>query len=223
MTVLAAYLWRNNGYMIADVARVGWIKETDYVLDATYGSGLWWRVFTPEELIPFNGDFTQMHQFEGEGCDVVAFDPPYVAPGGRTTTTIQAMWRRYAMGRSKMTPERNQFLINDGIELSWGALRHRGLLLVKSMSYISSGQYYDGVYHTKKFIIEQMGMKIEDEFIYLTANGGPQPGGRTRKCTVCNGIAPRFCSGPCQGTGRIPTVQQHAKRNASHLLVARKI
>lgn len=221
--------------MIADVANIGWILPSDYVLDATYGGGLWWSVFCPEELVPYNGDFTQMHQYEGDDFDVAAFDPPYVAPGGRTTSTIQAMWARYAMGRARMTPERNQLLINDGVECCWGAIRHRGLLLVKCMSYVSGGNFYDGVYHTKKFCVEQMGMKLEDEFIYLTANGGPQPGGRTRRCPECNGegggrviFGPDdnydsfTCSG-CNGTGRLPSTQQHGKRNASHLLVLRKM
>lgn len=35
LPVLAAQLWRTNGHMIADVAKVGWILPTDYVLDAT--------------------------------------------------------------------------------------------------------------------------------------------------------------------------------------------
>lgn len=82
MTILAATAWANNGKMIADVARLGWLRESDHVLDPTWAA--------PDDPLHHDRqpiDYTAM-PWADSTFDAVAFDPPYVTPGGRKTSTL---------------------------------------------------------------------------------------------------------------------------------------
>ena len=46
-TIYSTQAWPTNAAMIADVARLGYLKDTDVILDPTYGKGAWWRVWAP--------------------------------------------------------------------------------------------------------------------------------------------------------------------------------
>ena len=45
--VYACTAWPTNAAMIADVHRLGYLKDEDHILDPTYGRGRWWRVWRP--------------------------------------------------------------------------------------------------------------------------------------------------------------------------------
>lgn len=89
MPIYTATSWKDNGEMIADVARLGYIDGL--VLDCTYGLGRFWTEFIPDLLtgtdinlersplgIPI--DFTDM-PFENQSYDTVVYDPPYRLSG----------------------------------------------------------------------------------------------------------------------------------------------
>jgi len=210
--VYAATKWLDNGELIADVARLGYIKPTDRVLDPTHEKGVWWRNFRPADLVTYHrevdgSDFRLLGGEEDESFDVVAYDPPYVAIGGIKSSTIPEFHGRYGMAeggaedRLFSSPAELQDMINDGLTEMTRLVRRRGYVLAKCMNYVSSGKVWWGVDRTKRHS-ENLGLNLVDEFIHL-GGGRPQEKGRTRK----------------DGT---PSTQQHARRNHSNLLILQK-
>jgi hypothetical protein len=91
--VLAVDLWHSNAHLIADVARLGYLRREYPTLDPTYGKGVFWRIWKPDVLvthdIKLDGvDVRRLkdHHKKGEFPQVV-FDPPYKLNGTRRSTT----------------------------------------------------------------------------------------------------------------------------------------
>jgi tRNA G10 N-methylase Trm11 len=205
--ILAAYQWRSNAELIADVARLGYIKETDRVLDPTYGRGVWWKTFRPSrlhahDLVRDGVDFRSL-PYRDDLFDVVAFDPPYVAVGGKKTSTLggpsasgegSEFHDRYGLFDAPTSPAALQELINEGLTEMHRVTKARGYVLVKCQDYISSGRLWLGTHHTLTHGLS-LGLSLVDRFEKLSAVR-PQPPGRR---------------------------QVHARRNLSTLFVFQKI
>lgn len=151
--VLAAHAWPTNAALIADVAKLGYLDGL--VCDPTYGLGKWWTDFAPERLIAHdlnpekspNGDPVDFRDTRHPDAtfDAVAFDPPYVCPGGRKTSTTKEMHSRYGMdGTDFRTPAELQDIINAGIRECSRIVRDRGYVLVKCKDYVWSGKLWPG-------------------------------------------------------------------------------
>lgn len=202
--ILACNNWPTNAHLIEDVAKLGYLKRSDLTLDSTYGKGVWWRRWRPKVLfdhdLAIDGhDFRDL-PYEDETFDAVAFDPPYVSIGGRETTKIKKFYDQYGLRGAPTSPEALQMLINDGLTEQWRLVKTGGIVIVKAMSYVSSGKLYFGDYHTLQHAL-WLRFKIEDRFIM---HGRPrQQPPRTRK------------------DGK-KSKQQHARNNASVLFVLRK-
>lgn len=179
--VLSVIDERRNGPMIAEVARL-WIKQTDRVLDVTYGRGLFWTHFRPTHLethdLAADGvDFRRLPEADGT-FDVVVFDPPYISKGGRETSTLAAagndFMARYGLyDAPKGAANLRTRLIGPGIFECARVLAPGGRLLVKCMDYIESGNYQQG----RKYVIaaaELAGLEQVDEFVHHSGTG-PQP------------------------------------------------
>lgn len=195
--ILGATAWANNSDLIADVARLGWIKQSDTVLDPTYGRGNWWKAFRPDTLIAHDlqldgVDFRDLPEPAGS-VDVVAFDPPYIAQGGRDSSTMQLFLGRYGFVDSPTTRAGVNELMFDGCVEAFRVLRPQGILLLKCMNYVNGGRYRLDAYDLLADLLQRR-FRCEDEFIHLR-RPGPQPA-RDR--------------------------QHHARRNYSHLFVLRK-
>ena len=131
--VYAATAWPTNAAMIRDVAKLGYLRALDLVLDPTYGRGGWWRCWSPRQMSA--GDLYEPLIYAPPGCegfcthpgldfrtmshvlphdcfDAVAFDPPYVCPGGRGTSYQE----NYGMGTTAKRPEDVQSDIQDGLD-----------------------------------------------------------------------------------------------------------
>lgn len=191
--VLASDAWPTNGHLLADVAKL-YVQPADVVLDPTYGRGLWWSRFRPCTLIAHDlaldgVDFTALPEPAG-AIDVVAFDPPYVAMGGRMTSGLPDMTARYGMIDAPRTPHELRLLIEAGMAEAFRVLRRQGRLLVKCQDYISSG-CFQAATHWTHHDAEQIGFRVVDRFEHVT-HVRPQPPGRR---------------------------QVHARRNLSTLLV----
>lgn len=195
--VLAAGTWRTNGELLADVARLYIDLDHDRVLDPTWGQGNWWTVVEPTHFIrhdlhTLDGvDFTDLPEATSS-VDVVAFDPPYVPPGGRSTSTVDYYTgSRYGMATTPATPPELRELIAQGLAEMHRVLRAGGRLLVKCQDYINGNQLQPGT----KWVIDDTlalgGFRYEDRFEFI-AGTRPQPPGRR---------------------------QLHARRNLSTLLV----
>lgn len=204
MTVLAAGSWRTNGEMIADVAKL-YIKPNDFVLDPTYGKGLWWaeiekplsfKLRARDRKLRPEWDFTQMVEFNDNTFDVVAFDPPYVSIGGRNNHGMDDMHEAFDMKRTPKTPlDLQREVINMGMLASKRVLKPQGYLFVKCQDYISSGKFFDGTFLTQWHAKTVLDLVQVDRFEFVTPKPRPQPK-RDR--------------------------QVHARRNVSTLLVFQK-
>jgi len=221
VTVLAATYFKNNAEMIEACAKLKFIDKRMSILDPTFGNGLWWTKWKPARLyyhdFALDGvDFRNL-PYPDNRFDAIAFDPPYVSAGGRESTTIKKMYDAYGMKGAPTSPLLLQRLINRGLRENYRVVRpakmdkeellRGGIVLVKCMDYVSSGQLWSGTYWTERYA-RRLGFRIEDKLIHVKKSGGPQPKGRTRKLK----------------TGEVvPSRQQHAAHNASMLLVLRKV
>jgi hypothetical protein len=137
--VRAAHAWKSNAHLIEDVAKLGYLNG--HVLDPTYGKGRWWKRWQPKRLttsadVPL--DFRRM-PFPTDTFDAVVFDPPYVAPGGRETSTIKGMHADYGMDGTRPTPWETWDYNQAGF---WECVRvvgDGGYVLYKSKDYVTSG------------------------------------------------------------------------------------
>jgi hypothetical protein len=196
--VLAATPWTSNAHLIADCHELGYLDG--HVLDPTYGKGGWWKVWRPEKLTehdldPERGDGVDYRNLpEPDGTfDSVAFDPPYVSPGGRTTTGMPEFHARYGMASTARSP-RALFGNNTlGFAECVRVLRRGGTIVYKSQDYISSGKFQPVTHWIVSDALER-GLEYVDRLEHI-AGVRPQPPGRR---------------------------QVHARRNCSTMLVFRK-
>lgn len=168
----------NNAELIAHCVRPLWIDDNAFVCDATWGKGSWWTRWMPthfvaHDLFTLDGvDFRNMPEPDGT-FDVVAFDPPYVAPGGRASSTIKEMHQRYGMDQAPRTPDELFDVIAAGIRECVRVLAPGGRLLVKCMDYVSSGRFQGGHHNVVGHALAE-GLEQVDEFVHYTGTG-PQP------------------------------------------------
>lgn len=170
---------RRNGPLLAAAAEL-WIGATDLVIDVTYGRGNFWTEYRPVHLvmhdIALDGvDFRQLPEADGS-VDVVVFDPPYIAQGGRATSTAQEFIARYGLVDAPKSVRESQELIGAGMKEATRVLRRDGRLFVKCMDYVNGGRYVLGRHHVVATALD-LGLEQVDEFVHYSGTG-PQPSGR---------------------------------------------
>lgn len=204
--VLAAKAWKTNAELIADVARL-YLDDDMLMLDPTYGRGTWWKKWRPRHLVTVDlyksadlcADFRDL-PFDDASFDAVAFDPPYVCAGGRTTTGMADMHDRYGLTLAPTTARGVQETINEGLAEMHRVVKPGGLVLVKMQDYVSSGSLWLGTFHTMNHALG-IGFKVVDRFEHITK---PRPQPKRQRA---------------DGT---PTKQLHARRNLSTLFVLKR-
>ena len=187
MTHMEVQRWKTNSDLIRAVFEVhvepkAWActKPGPRVLDMTYGRGVWWHwrhpayglQFTAHDIKVDGVDYRHLPE-DDLSQDVVAFDPDYIAPGGRKTSTIPNFNERYGLKKDYETPATLQQSINDGLSEAYRVLRPQGLILAKTMNYISSGKLVLGEYEMIRHGLE-LGLVVEDIVVHL-GDPGPQP------------------------------------------------
>lgn len=222
MTILAAQRWPSNAELLQDVAAL-WFKPDDVIVDLTYGRGTWWKKYRhpgrvvgctrsiPEpkmldQMEKRGIEWRMLHDFRNLGpllwtppdhpnhvVDVFLFDPPYVAPGGRSSSTIPDFNDRYGLVDCSASPRELHQHNALGLAQAFLYVRPGGLIVTKSMDYISSGTYQPGTYWMQRSA-DALGLIQVDRFEHI-GNARVQPGGRR---------------------------QVHARRNVSTMLVYRK-
>lgn len=187
--------------MILDVVRLGYLKDTDFLLDPTYGKGKWWTRWREPDVthdLTTGVDFRRLPEADGT-FDSVAFDPPYVAMGGRKTTGIQEFFDRYGLTDAPKRPAELQEMNDAGLRECLRVVKKKGIVIVKSQDYVTSGKLFPGTHYTLTAALA-MGFKLEDRLEHI-GHARAQPK-RTRK------------------DGQ-PVRQHHARRNLSTLFVLR--
>lgn len=194
--VLAFGDWSSNAEMIADCARLGYLRKDWVTLDPTYGHGTFWKTWQPTVLVALDldpaksidltsADFTDL-PFEDQSFDAVVFDPPYKL-NGRPDPVID---QRYGIHEPTRWQDR-MALVRTGIAECARVLGD-GYLLVKCMDQVCSGRMR---WQTDEFTkhAEQCGLGKVDRLDFPSHR--PQPKGRR---------------------------QIHAHRNTSQLLVFKR-
>lgn len=184
--------YRTNGDLIAAVARLGYLRTEDYVLDPTWGKGTFWKVWRPEllqgsDLDPAKSptgesvDATDL-PYPARYFDAVVLDPPYKLNGTPTADVDE----RYGVHEPRSRQEREQLILDMVAE---GARVARRTLLVKGQDQVNGGKVR---WQTREIVehAERYGFHLVDSLVML--GGRPQPAGRR---------------------------QVHARRNGSTLLV----
>jgi len=167
---------QRNGPLIA-AAAVLWIKDTDKVLDVTYGRGLFWADYRPADLtthdLAIDGvDFRKLPH-DNRTFDVVVFDPPYIVQGGRDTSNVQDFMSRYGLVDVPTTVSGLDDLISTGLAEASRVLAPGGRLFVKCCDFVSSGRYVAGRHKVVGWALE-LGLEQVDEFVHYSGTG-PQP------------------------------------------------
>lgn len=252
MTICAATKWPTNADMILDIVELGYIKPTDSVIDLTFGGGKWWTAYDHTTMGPFTavfepsfgvdatdyGTVTIVHAdwrketpIPADSADVVVFDPPYVAMGGRETSTLPDFMYRYGLKNCAVTPELLQADNELGLREAMRVTKPGGLILAKCAPYISSGVRKDGDWWARDAALA-MGLKIEDMLIHVGDVRAQPKDGPCRKCggqgwitkgqTLDSPHGEQVQCGKCDGTGRIPRKVKHARNNYSVCFVFKK-
>lgn len=227
--VMETQAWPSNAAMIEAAFKMHVYPRfaEPEILDPTFGRGLWWhpwlvpqhrraRGVGGEEVTVWEtpARFT-FHDYRMDGVDyrdlphddhsfdVVAFDPDYVAPGGRDTSTIPDFNGRYGLKPDYESPEALLEMIEEGMGELDRVLRPQGRVLVKCMTYVSGGWPVLGE-HRVITAGQHYGWRVADIWVHPSGTG-PQPKleDRTRK------------------DGK-PVRQQHARSNSSRLIIFRK-
>lgn len=241
MTVLSVVTARTNAELIEYIAPL-WIPEDALTLDATYGKGNWWTRFKPKMLYTNDidpgspafdrYDFRDLPRLWGDRFDVIAFDPDYIAKGGRDTSGIAEFDQAFGLDKPYESPAALFYTNSLGIREAARCLSPGGVLLVKCMDYISSGRYVSG-YAWAKDTAAAVALELVDVFIHHSGTG-PQPK-FNRACPECGhggiqGTATdeRICR-KCGFTAHrdsfadgTPRRQVHSRRRHSYLMIFRK-
>ena len=126
--ILAVGDWKNNAEMFVDVFALH-VKPGAVIVDPTYGEGNFYTLLdhpiTAHDKYKGDGvDWGDLPEADGS-VDVVVFDPPYVARGGRKTSTLakDGMIDAYGMDSAAHSPEALWTDIERGIDEAWRALK----------------------------------------------------------------------------------------------------
>ena len=174
----------DNADLVAAVAPL--YLDRGPVVDVTYGRGMFWRRFRPDDLvchdIRLDGvDFGALPEPDGYAHAVV-FDPPYSPSGGRTTTTVPDYVDRY--GLEKRTPAIIAAMFRRGLGECARICAPGGYVLAKCDDYVESARLHLG--HVDMLAAaDEVGLAVWDRVIH---HAGPGVGGhnistpiRTRK------------------------------------------
>lgn len=236
MTVKAISTARSNAELIAQCAELGYLRKDIITLDPTYGKGRFWTKWCPDKLIGTDLDpdrslwhlggvnFTKLEAtFEYTRFEQIVFDPPYKLNGTSTGKGPSASDVDYAVTEYKSWRAKHD-LIQAGISSCAAVAADDCTLLIKCQDQVCCGEVR---WQTHEFARHAavVGFRLVD-MLHLRG-GRKQPEGRTKTCPGCKGsgimsVPLDLSCGRCEGSGRLPSEQQHAARNYSTLLITRR-
>lgn len=193
--VKAFHNWKSNAHLIADVARLGYLRKDWVTLDPTYGRGVFWSIWKPDKLVRLDlnpdkapdavADFKSL-PYRDKSFKAVVFDPGYKLSG---TPAMGEMDERYGVDKY-MRWQDKMIEILCGVEEC--ARLTEEILLVKAADQVCSGKVVWQTYEITE-VATSCGLRLADRFDMLSYR--KQPPGRS---------------------------QVHARRNASTMLVFKR-
>lgn len=168
----------DNGALIAEFARL-YLRPADVVMDVTYGKGVFWRRyrhpgrFVAHDLALDGVDFTQLPEADAT-IDVLVADPPHIAPGGKTTSTIPTFNQAYGLVDAPRLPGGVLRLYEAGLKEWARVTRPGGLVAVKCSNGVTSGRRH-WMHHRIATLGEDLGLTLWDELLLVRKAPGPQP------------------------------------------------
>lgn len=183
--IYTAMEWPTNSHLIADCAKLGYLKSSYLILDSTYGLGNFWNQWRPEYLVGLDmhtpatvtADFTQL-PFADKSFQAVVFDPPYKLNG----TSYEKSDVRYGVDKPATWQERLQLMLAGMIE-SNRVLARKGYLLMKCQDQVAWGKKR---WQTDMFSNEgyDLGLEKVDRFDFL--NNPRSQGDRVQRRSRAN-------------------------------------
>lgn len=167
----------DNAQLIENCAQLGYLRESMFTLDMTYGLGRFWTRWAPDRLIGADldrdrarevvADFTRL-PFPGRTFDAVVFDPPYKLNGTGGSHPSDAAY-------GVATPWRGDLHAWIGSGLDEAVRVLDGTLLVKCQDQVAGGKVR---WQTREFAdhVEALGLRLVD-MMHLVGYR-PQPPGR---------------------------------------------
>lgn len=194
--VLAINRWPTNAEMIADLAKLGYLRDEWLTLDTTFGQGVFWKKWRPNRLVAMDLDANKAAMaasyfalpFPDQTFDAVVNDAPYKASG-----TAWSFGSNHDYGiESGIDLSGRKALVLGGIPECHRVLRPGGFLLLKLQDqvYANKVRWFTDDATT---LCTGLGMRKVDRLEFLSYRA--QPAGRR---------------------------QNHARRNHSSLLVFQK-
>jgi hypothetical protein len=247
--VMAVRATGNNADLIADTFRLGYLTDEMAILDPTYGMGVFWKKHRPPYLVgtdidptkspggrwPGSSwgagqplDFTAMHIFVDGTFDAVVFDPDYKLQGTSSNAGPASSNGRYGMDRDYRSVEEQYGNIGKGLTECVRVTRPGGMVLVKYMSQVVSGDIH-WMEIDIPLAMDKLGCTYIDDLRLLGYRKQPTHD----RCKACGGsgehhtlennhesYAPPCVQ--CGGEGKVPRRQVHARRNYSVLGIFEK-
>lgn len=186
MTVVAANNWRSNADLIEDISKLGYITDDSSVIDLTFGRGKWWVKYTPKNLtgltnltreyllehsnldvnVITDADYTNLVGIADNSYDVCIFDPPYVALGGRDTSTMPDFMDRYGLYDAPRNPKELHKYNIKGLAEAVRITKPAGYIMVKCAPYIWSGRRQEADIWMREEAM-RLGLEVQDLFIHI--------------------------------------------------------
>jgi hypothetical protein len=226
----------NNAQAIADCVTLGYLRDSDVVLDATYGKGRFWNLWKPATLLAndiqgypvatYSNDFRHLPLDWHEQFDVTVFDPDYKLTGNSkdhqtgsgTLNADYGLDRDYKPVASLLEEHRAGFTECARVT------KPKGIVLFKTMAQVVSGAKRWLDFENVMFCTT-VGCRLVDELYVVGHRKQPD-----RTCPRCKGsgrivvdyggagYSDDNCP-ECSATGKVPFVQKHSASNVSVLQV----
>ena len=165
---------------MAAAASMGFIKGK--VLDAAYGSGVFWSSYAPSDLTSndlytaadYSYNFTDFPLNWENKWDTTVFDPPYKLNGTPSQGQVD---KAYGVHKKATIQERMDLII-DGARECYRVTKDKGFILVKVQDQVSSGKMHFQTDAVSSALRELGAVKVTQ--MHFLRSPRPQPQGRNQ-------------------------------------------